>query len=39
MMATELLVPELSPFEVEIAIATLKTYKFPGIDKILLKLI
>jgi hypothetical protein len=34
MHASELLVPELSPFEVEIAIAMLKRYKSPGTGQI-----
>jgi hypothetical protein len=35
----EPLVPDPSPFELEIAIAKLKSYKSPGIDQILTKLI
>jgi hypothetical protein len=35
----ELLVPDSSPFEVETAIATLKSYKSPGIDQIPAQLI
>jgi hypothetical protein len=35
----EPLVPDPSPFEVEIAIAKLKTYKSPGSDQILAELI
>jgi hypothetical protein len=34
----ELLVPDPSPFEVEIAIAKLKRYKLPGSDQILAEL-
>jgi hypothetical protein len=34
MNTAELLVPESSPFEEEIAIAKLKKYKSPGSDKI-----
>jgi hypothetical protein len=36
---TELLVPDRSTFEVEIAIAQLKRYKSPGSDQILAELI
>jgi hypothetical protein len=36
--ATEPLVPDPSPFEVEIAIVKLKRYKSPGIDQILAEL-
>jgi hypothetical protein len=35
----EPLVPDPSPFEVEIAIAKLKSYKWPGSDHILAELI
>jgi hypothetical protein len=35
----ELLVPDPSPFEIEIAIANLKKYKLPGSDRILAELI
>jgi hypothetical protein len=35
----ELLVPDPSPFEVEIAIGKLKKYKLPGSDQILAELI
>jgi hypothetical protein len=37
--AAEPLVPEASLVEVEITIGKLKSYKFPGIDQILAKLI
>jgi hypothetical protein len=39
MHTAEPLVPELSPFVVEIAIAELKRYKSPGTDQILAELI
>jgi hypothetical protein len=31
--------PDLSPFDIKIAIAKLKRYKFPGVDQILAELI
>jgi hypothetical protein len=39
MHTAELLVPDLSPFEVEIAIAKLKRYKSLGSDQIVTELI
>jgi hypothetical protein len=38
-LTAELLVPDPSPFEVEIAIENLKKYKLPGSDQILAELI
>jgi hypothetical protein len=39
MLTAELLLPDRSPFEVQIAIAKLKEYKSPGSDQFLAELI